>query len=256
MRRGRTTRGRGRRGWKACHASGRVLGGNCGNCAVLPHGDLVELFNQAIPECSATGGYARGDDRQSERFDRRTGRSFVGPIAAPLVCAGLPPQRVAELAGGGGRFGAVFGVGVLGHLGVQYVITWDSSRRDDRGNARPALKKISARITISTARLPTSPKSLQERGGAQLVLATVSGGQRSGRPRRLATGCNRDSLVATTRPIELSHSSVIQRAWCRMRSNRDSAVGDCDTQIQRDESQWPQCIKTLPLERAARRTPV
>src|SRR5260221_10445698 len=96
------------------------LGGNCGYCDYCRDGDLVNCTNQAYTGVQHDGGYA-------EMMIAKASGLIAVPDdlssvdAAPLLCAGLTtfgalrnaPARAGDLV-------AVFGVGGLGHLGVQY----------------------------------------------------------------------------------------------------------------------------------------
>jgi len=100
----------------------------------------------------------------------------------------------------------VFGVGGLGHLGVQYarhmgfeVVAID--RGDDRAELS---KKLGAHHYIDSSTADVA-KALQERGGAQVVLATASGGKAvAAAVGGLRRGGVVISLGASDEPIELS----------------------------------------------------
>src|SRR5258708_577846 len=100
--------------------------------------------------------------------------------AAPLLCAGLTtfsalrnsPARAGDLV-------AVFGVGGLGHLGVQYArrMGFEVVAIDRGGGDRAELsKKLGAHHYIDSSSTDVA-KALQALGGAQMVLATASGGK-------------------------------------------------------------------------------
>jgi alcohol dehydrogenase, propanol-preferring len=127
--------------------------------------------------------------------------------AAPLLCAGLTtfsalrnsPARAGDLV-------AVFGVGGLGHLGVQYARRMGFevvaiNRGDDRAELS---KKLGAHHYIDSTTTDVA-KALQERGGAQVVLATASGGKAVA---AAVGGLRRGGVVialgASDEPIELS----------------------------------------------------
>ncbi len=171
--------GPGVEGW---HVGQRIgvgfLGGNCGYCEYCRDGDLVNCVNQGYTGVQHDGGYAEMMiAKASGLIAVPEGLSAVA--AAPLLCAGLTtfsalrnsPARAGDLV-------AVFGVGGLGHLGVQY------ARRMgfevvaiDRGDDRAELsKKLGAHHYIDSSTTDVA-KALQERGGAQVVLATASGGK-------------------------------------------------------------------------------
>src|SRR5271170_6328110 len=159
--------GAGVEGWKAGQRVGvGFLGGNCGYCAYCRDGDLVNCINQGYTGVQQDGGYA-------EVMIVKASGLIAGPDdlssvnAAPLLCAGLTtfsalrnsPARAGDLV-------AVFGVGGLGHLGVQY------ARRMgfevvaiDRGDDRAELsKKLGAHHYVDSS-VTDIAKALQALGG-------------------------------------------------------------------------------------------
>ena len=171
--------GEGVEGWAVGQRVGvGFLGGSCGHCEYCRDGDLVNCVNQGYTGVQQDGGYAE------VMIAKASGLIAVpddlsSVDAAPLLCAGLTtfsalrnsPARAGDLV-------AVFGVGGLGHLGVQY------ARRMgfevvaiDRGDDRAELsKKLGAHHYIDSA-VTDIAKALQALGGAQVVLATASGGK-------------------------------------------------------------------------------
>src|SRR5271170_7186800 len=199
--------GQGVEGWAVGQRVGiGFLGGACGYCEYCRDGDLVNCVNQGYTGVQHDGGYA-------EMMIAKASGLIAVPddlsavAAAPLLCAGLTtfgalrnaPARAGDLV-------AVFGVGGLGHLGVQYarhmgfeVVAID--RGDDRAELS---KKLGAHHYIDSSTADVA-KALQERGGAQVVLATASGGKAVA---AAVGGLRRGGVVialgATDEPIELS----------------------------------------------------
>src|SRR5258705_6106406 len=182
------------------------LGGSCGYCVYCRDGDLVNCTNQGYTGVQHDGGYAEMMIAKSSGLIA-VPDDLSSVDAAPLLCAGLTtfsalrnsPARAGDLV-------AVFGVGGLGHLGVQY------ARRMgfevvaiDRGADRAELsKKLGAHHYIDSATTDVA-KALQQRGGAQMVLATASGGKAvAAALGGLRRGGVVISLGATDEPIELS----------------------------------------------------
>src|ERR1700683_4175890 len=199
--------GEGVEGWKLDQRVGvGFLGGNRGYCDYCRDGDLVNCTNQGYTGVQHDGGYA-------EMMIAKASGLIVVPDdlssvdAAPLLCAGLTtfsalrnaPARAGDLV-------AVFGVGGLGHLGVQYarhmgfeVVAID--RGDDRAELA---KKLGAHHYIDSSAADVA-KALQERGGAQVVLASAWGGKAVA---AAVGGLRRGGVVialgASDEPIELS----------------------------------------------------
>src|SRR5258708_3250178 len=199
--------GEGVQGWKRDQRVGvGFLGGSCGYCVYCRDGDLVNCTNQGYTGVQHDGGYAEMMIAKSSGLIA-VPDDLSSVDAAPLLCAGLTtfsalrnsPARAGDLV-------AVFGVGGLGHLGVQY------ARRMgfevvaiNRGADRAELsKKLGANHYIDRDRTDVA-RALQERGGAQVVLATASGGKAvAAALGGLRRGGVMISLGATDEPIELS----------------------------------------------------
>src|SRR6202049_3041385 len=171
--------GEGVEGWKLDQRVGvGFLGGNCGYCDYCRDGDLVNCTNHRYSGVQHDGGYA-------EMMIAKASGLIAVPDdlssvdAAPLLCAGLTtfsalrnaPARAGDLV-------AVFGVGGLGHLGVQYarhmgfeVVAIDGG--DDRAELS---KKLGAHHYIDSSTSDVA-KALEALGGASVVVATASGGK-------------------------------------------------------------------------------
>src|ERR1700736_816725 len=108
-------------GWKMGQRVGvGFLGGSCGYCVYCRDGDLVNCTNQGYTGVQHDGGYA-------EMMIAKSSGLIACPAdlswaaAAPLLCAGLTTfSALRNSSARAGDLVAVFGVGGLGHLGVQY----------------------------------------------------------------------------------------------------------------------------------------
>src|SRR5580692_10348221 len=199
--------GEGVEGWKLEQRVGiGFLGGNCGYCDYCRDGDIVNCINQGYTGVQHDGGYAE------VMIAKASGLIAVPDAlssidAAPLLCAGLTtfsalrnsPARAGDLV-------AVFGVGGLGHLGVQYArrMGFEVVAIDRGGDRAELAKKLGAYHYIDSSTSDVA-KALDALGGAAVVLATASGGKAVasvlGGLRRGGTVM---SLGATDEPIELS----------------------------------------------------
>jgi propanol-preferring alcohol dehydrogenase len=246
--------GEGVEGWKAGQRVGvGFLGGNCGYCAYCRDGDLVNCINQGYTGVQQDGGYAE------VMIVKASGLIAVpddlsSVNAAPLLCAGLTtfsalrnsPARAGDLV-------AVFGVGGLGHLGVQYARHMGFEVvAIDRGNDRAELsKKLGAHHYIDSSATDVA-KALQERGGAQVVLATASGGKAvAAALGGLRRGGTVISLGATDEPIELSAFELLfKELGVEGALTGTPAAGDATLKFSA-MSEVAAMVETLPLERAA-----
>ena len=246
--------GPGVEGW---HVGQRIgvgfLGGNCGYCEYCRDGDLVNCVNQGYTGVQHDGGYAEMMiAKASGLIAVPEGLSAVA--AAPLLCAGLTtfsalrnsPARAGDLV-------AVLGVGGLGHLGVQY------ARRMgfevvaiDRGDDRAELsKKLGAHHYIDSSTTDVA-KALQECGGAQVVLATASGGKAvAAALGGLRRGGVVISLGATDEPIELSaYEMLFKQLGVDGALTGTPKAGDTTLRFSA-LSDVAAMVETMPLERAA-----
>src|SRR5271168_1898298 len=246
--------GDGVEGWAVGQRVGiGFLGGACGYCEYCRDGDLVNCVNQGYTGVQQDGGYA-------EMMIAKASGLIAVPDdlssvdAAPLLCAGLTtfsalrnsPARAGDLV-------VVFGVGGLGHLGVQY------ARRMgfevvaiDRGDDRAELaKKLGAHHYIDSSAADVA-KALQERGGAQVVLATASGGKAvAAAVGGLRRGGVVISLGASDEPIELSAFELLfKQLGVEGALTGTPAAGDATLRFSA-MTDVAAMIETMPLERAA-----
>ena len=140
------------------------LGGSCGYCEYCRDGDLVNCANQAYTGVQHDGGYAE------MMIAKSTGLIAVpddlsSVNAAPLLCAGLTTfSALRNSSARAGDLVAIFGVGGLGHLGVQY------ARRMgfevvaiDRGSDRAELsKKLGAHHYIDTSSTDVAQSGMEQ----------------------------------------------------------------------------------------------
>jgi propanol-preferring alcohol dehydrogenase len=174
--------------------------------------------------------------------------------AAPLLCAGLTtfsalrnsPARAGDLV-------AVLGVGGLGHLGVQYArhMGFEVIAIDRGGDDKAELaKKLGAHHYVDSA-VTDIAKALQERGGAQVVLVTASGGKAvAAAVKGLRRGGVVISLGATDEPIELSAFELLFKSLGVAGALTGTpAVGDATLRFSA-LSDVAAMVETMPLERA------
>src|ERR1700731_5139820 len=229
------------------------LGGSCGYCGYCRDGDLVNCKNQSYTGVQHDGGYAE------VMIVKASGLIAVpddlsSVDAAPLLCAGLTtfsalrnsPARAGDLV-------AVFGVGGLGHLGVQYAHRMGFEVvAMARGNDRAELsKKLGAHHYIDGSATDVA-KALQERGGAQVVLATASGGKAvTAALGGLRRGGVVISLGATDEPIELSAFEMLfKQLGVDGALTGTPKAGDATLRFSA-LSDVAAIVETMPLERAA-----
>src|SRR5271170_1156851 len=229
------------------------LGGSCGYCEYCRDGDLVNCVNQAYTGVQQDGGYAEMMIAKSSGLIA-VPDELSAANAAPLLCAGLTTfSALRNSSARAGDLVAVFGVGGLGHLGVQY------ARRMgfevvaiDRGRDRAELsKKLGAHHYIDTSSTDVA-KALEKLGGAKVVLATASGGKAvAAAVNGLRRGGVVISLGATDEPIELSAFDLLfKQLGVDGALTGSPAAGDATLRFSA-MSGVAAMIETMPLERAA-----
>jgi propanol-preferring alcohol dehydrogenase len=246
--------GEGVEGWTVGQRVGvGFLGGSCGHCEYCRDGDLVNCINQGFTGVQQDGGYAEVMIAKDSGL-MAVPDDLSSVDAAPLLCAGITtfsalrnsPARAGDLV-------AVFGVGGLGHLAVQY------ARRMgfevvaiDRGDDRAELsKKLGAHHYIDGSTSDVA-KALEALGGAAVVLATASGGKAvAAALGGLRRGGVVISLGATDEPIELSAFELLFKSLgVKGALTGTPAAGDATLKFSA-LSDVAAMVETMPLERAA-----
>jgi propanol-preferring alcohol dehydrogenase len=246
--------GQGVEGWTVGQRVGvGFLGGACGYCDYCRDGDLVNCVNQGFTGVQLDGGYAEMMIAKASGLIA-VPEDLSAAAAAPLLCAGLTtfsalrnsPARAGDLV-------AVFGVGGLGHLGVQYARRMGFevvaiNRGDDRAELS---KKLGAHHYIDSSTTDVA-KALQERGGAQVVLATASGGKAvAAALGGLRRGGVVISLGATDEPIELSAFEMLfKQLGVDGALTGTPKAGDATLRFSA-LNDVAAMVETMPLERAA-----
>src|ERR1700680_4529355 len=246
--------GEGVQGWKMGQRVGvGFLGGSCGYCVYCRDGDLVNCTNQGYTGVQHDGGYAEMMIAKSSGLIA-VPDDLSSVDAAPLLCAGLTtfsalrnaPARAGDLV-------AVFGVGGLGHLGVQYARHMGFEVvAIDRGSNRAELsKELGAHHYLNSSTADVA-RELQKLGGAQVVLATASGGKAvAAALGGLRRGGVVISLGATDEPIVLSALGLLfKELGVEGALTGTPAAGDATLRFSA-MSEVAAMVETLPLERAA-----
>ena len=246
--------GEGVEGWVVGQRVGvGFLGGSCGYCEYCRDGDLVNCVNQGFTGVQQNGGYAEVMIAKASSL-MAVPDELSSVDAAPLLCAGLTtfsalrnsPARAGDLV-------AVLGVGGLGHLGVQYArhMGFEVIAIDRGGDDKAELaKKLGAHRYIDSA-VTDIAKALQERGGAQVVLVTASGGKAvAAAVKGLRRGGVVISLGATDEPIELSAFELLFKSLGVAGALTGTpAAGDATLRFSA-LSDVAAMVETMPLERA------
>ncbi|WP_306317476.1 MULTISPECIES: alcohol dehydrogenase catalytic domain-containing protein [unclassified Streptomyces] len=152
------------------------FGGSCGHCAACRTGDVVHCPERRTPGLSYPGGWAQSITVPADALARiPDGLDFFE--AAPFGCAGVTTFNAVRKAGtrAGGRV-AVFGIGGLGHLAVQFAaaLGFETVAIARGGEREDAARSLGAHHYIDSA--TQSPgAALKSLGGADHILFTASG---------------------------------------------------------------------------------
>ncbi|QFX86029.1 alcohol dehydrogenase catalytic domain-containing protein [Streptomyces sp. SYP-A7193] len=151
------------------------FGGSCGHCAYCRTGDVVHCAERRIPGLSYPGGWAQSITVPADALARiPDGLDLFD--AAPFGCAGVTTFNAIRKAGirAGGRV-AVFGIGGLGHLAVQFAakLGYETVAVARGGDREHLVRELGAHHYVdSDARAPGA--ALKELGGADLIVCTAS----------------------------------------------------------------------------------
>lgn len=164
------------------------FGGSCGHCAFCRVGDVVHCPERKVPGLSYPGGWAQNITVPADALARTPDELDLFD-AAPFGCAGVTAFNAVRKAGtrAGGRV-AVFGIGGLGHLALQFAAklgyeTIAIARGRDR---EKTARELGAHHYLdSNAQAPGA--ALKELGGADLIVCTASS---TGPVDELLTGLN------------------------------------------------------------------
>ena len=166
-------------GWKVGQRVGvGFLGGACGYCEFCRSGDPVNCRNQEFTGIHSDGGYAE------VMLARASGlvsvpKDLDSAAAAPLLCAGLTTfSALRNSPAKPGDLVAVFGIGGLGHLAVQYArhMGFEVAAIARGADKADLARTLGAHHFLDSA--VTDPAAaLQALGGAKVVLITASGGK-------------------------------------------------------------------------------
>ncbi|SEN01286.1 alcohol dehydrogenase catalytic domain-containing protein [Nonomuraea pusilla] len=151
------------------------FGGGCGRCDRCRAGDVVHCPERQVPGLSYPGGWAESITVPADALARiPAGLDFFE--AAPFGCAGVTAFNAVREAGtpAGGRV-AVFGLGGLGHLAVQFAAELGYevvavARGDSR--EQPARDLGAHHYIDSAGQAPGA--ALAQLGGADLIVYTAS----------------------------------------------------------------------------------
>jgi len=153
-------------------------GGYCGHCDPCRRGEFFACVTGQVTGATFDGGYGEYMIAPASAVARMPA-DLPAVDAAPLMCAGITTFNA--LRNSGARPGdvvAVFGLGGLGHLGVQYAAKMGFHVAGiARGKDKEALaRQLGASIYIDNqAQDPAT--ELLKLGGAKVILATVTSGE-------------------------------------------------------------------------------
>ncbi|MGW9372963.1 alcohol dehydrogenase catalytic domain-containing protein [Streptomyces xanthophaeus] len=151
------------------------FGGSCGHCSYCRWGDVVHCSERKVPGMSYSGGWAQGITVPADALARIPDEMDFFD-AAPFGCAGVTAFNAVRKAGirVGGRV-AVFGIGGLGHLAVQFAakLGYETVAIARGGERESIARDLGAHHYIdSDAQQPGA--ALKALGGADLIVSTAS----------------------------------------------------------------------------------
>jgi len=167
--------GEGVRGWQV---GDRVavgwFGGSCGTCEFCRRGDVVHCAQRKVPGINYPGGWAESITVPADAL-ARIPEELDFAHAAPLGCAGVTTFNAVRGAGvrAGGRV-AIFGIGGLGHLAVQFSAAMGYEVvAMARGSQRAqAAADLGADHYFDLESVPPA-QALSTLGGVDLIISTI-----------------------------------------------------------------------------------
>ena len=151
------------------------FGGSCGRCRACRTGDVVHCPDRSIPGVSYPGGWASRLLAPAMAL-ARIPDGLADVEAAPMGCAGVTAFNAVRTAhpAGGGRI-AVFGIGGIGHLAVQFaaamghevVAVARGSEREEAAHRLGADHYLDSDAT-------SAGSALQALGGVDAIISTAS----------------------------------------------------------------------------------
>ena len=172
--------GSGVQGWKLQQRAGvGWSGGYCGHCDVCRRGNFFACQTATyITGITSDGGYA---DYMIARVEAlaMVPEELPAVDAAPLMCAGVTTFNCLRNSGAsGGDVVAVFGLGGLGHLGVQFAAKMGfRTVAIARGRDKEALSRQLGAWRYIDNEAQDPAVELRKLGGAKVILATVTSGE-------------------------------------------------------------------------------
>jgi D-arabinose 1-dehydrogenase-like Zn-dependent alcohol dehydrogenase len=153
-------------------------GGYCGHCDHCRRGEFFACVTGQVTGITYDGGYGEYLIAPASAVARMPSELPPADVA-PLMCAGVTTFNALRNSGARpGDIVAVFGLGGLGHLGVQYSAkmgfhTVGIARGKDK---EPLARRLGAASYIDS-QVQDPAAQLQKLGGAKAILATVTTGE-------------------------------------------------------------------------------
>jgi len=229
------------------------FGGHCGRCEPCRRGDLVDCRNLRIPGINYDGGYAEAMIAPTDAL-ARIPDDLSAAEAGPLLCAGVTTFHALRESGARpGDVVAIFGIGGLGHLGVQFAAkmgfrTVAIARGRDK---EPLARQLGAHVYLDSGSQDVAAE-LTKLGGAKTILATVTSGKAMSamipglavRGRLVVVGVGMD-------PIEVFPFDLISGSRTVTGHIVGASIDSEDTLAFSAMTGVRPTIETMPLERAA-----
>lgn len=229
------------------------FGGNCGHCDSCRRGDFVTCAFAPVPGISYDGGYA---DYITVPFQALAliPDDLADQDAGPLMCAGITTfNALRNSTARASDVVAVYGIGGLGHLGVQFAAkmgfrTVAIARGQDKAELA---KKLGAHDYIDT-NTQDAAAELTKLGGAKVILSTVTSGKAvsalvpglSAGGQLVVVGVSGDPITVNSIDIILTHRSVVGWPSGTSKDSEDAMKFSAITGVR-------PMIEEYPLEKAA-----
>lgn len=228
------------------------LGGHCNECPQCRQGRFQLCRRQDFVGSTCDGGYAE------MMLARATGLVSIpdelsSEEAAPILCAGIATFNALKKCGAeAGDLVAVFGIGGLGHMALQYArrMGFRVAAIGRGGEIAADARALGAHIYIDTG-IEDAARRLQREGGARAIIVTAaSAAVASSLLTALAPqgtlvmlGTGRESLTVAAGPVVTAEHRIVGSITGSPYENERAL----DFSVLADVRPW---IERLPLERA------
>jgi D-arabinose 1-dehydrogenase-like Zn-dependent alcohol dehydrogenase len=241
-------------GWRAGERVGiGWSGGYCGYCNACRRGNFFACETATyVTGVTSDGGYADYTIARQEAL-ARVPAELSAADGAPLMCAGITTYNCLRNSGARpGEVVAVLGLGVLGHLGVQYAAKMGfRTVAIARGRDKEALARTLGAWHYIDNQAQDPAAELLKLGGASVILATVTAGEAMAAVSGGLAANGTLMIIGATSPFSFSPLQLLRGRQAIKGWYSGTSIDSQDTLAFSVLTGVKSLNEVLPLERAA-----